>query len=81
MPEEALKVMVTCDDGVWTTAVRGVPDATTQTRRLSELDPQVRQQLALLLDRPAPSFVIEYNVREGAYHRPDAAGRDGRASM
>jgi L-asparaginase II len=80
MLDEGLTVMVTCDDGVWTAAVKGVPEATTQTRRLSELDPQVRQQLAELLARPARSFVLEYNVREGEGHRPDGAACRGRTS-
>jgi hypothetical protein len=80
MPDEGLTVMVTCDDGVWTAAVLGVPEATTQTRRLSDLDARVRQQLAKVLARPAPSFVLEYNVREGNGHRPDGAGCGGHTS-
>ena len=64
MPEDTLRVRVTCAAGVWTAAVTGVPDAVTQARRISELDPQVRELLAGLVDRPASSFVLEYHLHE-----------------
>lgn len=64
MPEHVLRVTVTCASGVWTAVVEGVPDAVTRARRISELDPRVREQLAGLVDRPASSFVLEYHLHE-----------------
>jgi len=64
MAEDTLRVRVACDAGVWTAVVEGVADAVTQTRRISELDPQVRAQLSGLLERPASSFVLEYQLME-----------------
>ena len=64
MPDQAFTVTVTREAGIWTAAVHGVPEVNTQTRHLSGLDPQVREQLADLLDRPAPSFVLEYHLHE-----------------
>jgi hypothetical protein len=64
MPDEAFTVTVTCEEGVWTAAVQGVPEVSTRTRHLSGVDTQVREQLADLLDRPAGSFLLEYHLHE-----------------
>jgi hypothetical protein len=68
MPNDAFRVTVTCEDGVWTSVVVGVRGARTQARRLSELDRQVREQLAELLHRPASLFVLEYNLDRDGRH-------------
>jgi hypothetical protein len=64
MLDDTLRVTVACAAGVWTGVVEGVPGAVTQTRRISELDPHVREQLAGLLDRPPSSFALDYHLHE-----------------
>jgi len=64
MPDEAYRVTVTREGGIWTAAVHGFPEVTTRSPHLSGLDPHVRARLADLLDRPAPSFVLEYHLHE-----------------
>jgi hypothetical protein len=64
MVSDAFAVTVTSEDGVWVAVVHGVRDAIVKTRRLSALDPQVRELLADALDRPSGSFALEYRLRE-----------------
>jgi len=61
---QTLRVTVTYAAGVWTAVVEDVPNAVTQARRISELDPLVRELLAGLLERPADSFILEYHLHE-----------------